>query len=109
MGPATSGSRFPRKLSSYKINYPPYFIAPRRVLGRGARRRERALSFLFLPLPVAAAPGRVSDELDSLKDRNEDRSVPIAAVPEPQFGERFAGKVTEDRKGGARPTFSNNE
>jgi len=30
MGPAASGSRFPRKLSSYKINYPPYFIAPRR-------------------------------------------------------------------------------
>lgn len=30
MGPAASGSRFPRKLSSYKINYPPYFIAPHR-------------------------------------------------------------------------------
>lgn len=68
MGPAASGSRFPRKLSSYKINYPPYFIAPRHSPGRGARRRERAVFFLFLPLPVPAAPrpGQVSDGLDSL-------------------------------------------
>lgn len=38
MGPAASGSRFPRKLSSYKINYPLYFIALCAVgpLGRGA-------------------------------------------------------------------------
>lgn len=59
MGLAASGSRFPRKLSSYKINYPPYFIAPRAVLSRGARRRERAGSLvLFLPLPVPAARRR---------------------------------------------------
>lgn len=37
MGPAASGSRFPRKLSSYKINYPPYFIAPRRSGPFGVR------------------------------------------------------------------------
>lgn len=73
MGLAASGSRFPRKLSSYKINYPPYFIAPRAVPSRGARRRERArgLSFFFSRFLFprrGAAPGRVSDELDSLKD-----------------------------------------
>ena len=28
-GPRSPGSRFPRKLSSYKINYPSYFIARR--------------------------------------------------------------------------------
>jgi len=36
-------------------------LSLRAVLGRGARRRERAVSFLFLSLPVAVAPGRVSD------------------------------------------------
>lgn len=85
MGLAASGSRFPRKLSSYKINYPPYFIAPRRALSQGARRRERAGSLvLFLPLPVPAAPGRVSDELDSLKDRNEDIGAIVIARPFPR-------------------------
>lgn len=50
MGPAASGSRFPRKLSSYKINYPLYFIALCAV-GPGPWRGvdvSRTVSFLFL-------------------------------------------------------------
>lgn len=71
MGPAASGSRFPRKLSSYKINYPPYFIAPRRSGPGCASTWARGL-LPFSPASCSRGAGRVSDELDSLKDRNED-------------------------------------
>lgn len=47
MGPAASGSRFPRKLSSYKINYPPYFIAPHRSRPGCASTWARAQSPSF--------------------------------------------------------------
>lgn len=48
MGPAASGSRFPRKLSSYKINYPPYFIAPRRFWAVDVNARSPSFFSRFL-------------------------------------------------------------
>lgn len=100
MGPAASGSRFPRKLSSYKINYPLYFIAPRRSRPGCASTWARAVSFLFLPLPV---PARRRDEFltNWIALRTEMRISEWSwsrSRPFPSFAERFAGKVMEDRK-----------
>lgn len=64
MGPAASGSRFPRKLSSYKINYPPYFIAPRRF-GSGCARQSLSLS-LFLSSRESSEKISASDNICSL-------------------------------------------
>lgn len=91
MGPAASGSRFPRKLSSYKINYPPYFIAPRRSGVRvdvSARSPSFFSRFLF--------PRRRDEFLTNWIALRTEMRIPVLSWSRP-FSSRSSGNDSPEK------------